>query len=211
MKNLLVLATLAIGCSGPVNPQIVSGHVAPGTYDHVVVTQHGNAIVSAPVSAAGAFKISIPPGASYRLELVAGTRVGLIHPRKTGTIKVAFRVRGNGAPFDLGMVRSIGDATTHTFAYSQTGCQDGTDGNGDVCVDDNETTSCGDGSDTSGDNTMDGSDGGSDSTDGETAAEDNSLPGDSAVADHNLPETMGCGEGDSGGDHQNEGDEQGDH
>ena len=125
-------------------------------------------------------------------------------------------------PFDLGMVRFVGDPTSRAYQQRPAGgvatadqaCEDGVDATtGAVCVDDNDEggagtcegdggVDCQDGIDPAtgaecdggpAANPTDGTEVGGGDGDGETA--DDTLPGQAAVADHNLPAAIGCGEG----------------
>jgi hypothetical protein len=241
MKNIafaLGLGVFAIGCGSTPGSQVVSGRVEQSTFsstvDRITVTGAGKVVAETQVQADGSFTITIPPGSGYHLNFSASSaRTGLINPRKDGTLGATFAVRGNGAAFDLGTVRYIGDATTHVYtqapAPGATGdgeCENGIDPTTNaVCVDDaadGESCNADDG-ETNDDGTADGETADDGAPDGETADDgaggandeeandDNGdgVPDQAAVADRNLPPTMGCG--DQGGDHQNEGDEQGEH
>lgn len=215
MKILFALGFVAVGCSSPAGSQTISGRVAQSTFaspvDTVTVVKGGTGVLEAPVAADGSFTVIVPAGSGYRIELSsAATRAGLVSPRSSGAIDVTFAVRGSGAPFDLGMVRYVGDPAGTIF--KQTG---GTGGDGDgecedgidpathaVCVDDDEEDggSCSaDEGDGDGEEADDGEDG---TDDGET---DDDGPAVAAVADHNLPSAIGCDD-----DHENEGEEEGD-
>ncbi len=225
MKKPLFLAlSLGAGCASPA-PQVVSGHVDQASFatpvDHVLVVRGNSLIAAAAVGPQGEFTLSIPPGSGYRLELRSmSAKTGLISPRATGTIDVAFAIRGAQVPFELGAVRAIGAPGAHTYSAhgdTELECEDGLDPDGAVCVDDDEeATSCDeqDGENNDGETADDGEqsdgdgetadDGEESDGDGETD-DDNALPDSAAVADHNLPSSLGCGE------HENEGDEEGEH
>ena len=207
----LAAGVLAVGCSSSA-PQVVSGRVErtgfPASVDAVRVVQSGAAVVESPVASDGSFSLTIPPGKGYRIELVSTGQPGLVFPRQTGVIDAAFAIRNGTKPFDLGMVRFVGDAKARTYKTAGgegVECENGLDPNGAVCVDDAEGATCEsdgggdcvDGIDATG-NECDGgpsanqNDGESGTGDGETA--DDALPGQAAVADHNLPAAIGCGE-----------------
>ncbi|HEY3354275.1 MAG TPA: hypothetical protein VGQ83_13565 [Polyangia bacterium] len=135
-------------------PQILTGQLAlagfPGTVTGVRVLQASQVVVAAPIGATGSFAVAVPAGQAYRLEFVYATgQAGLVAPHQSGVIGAKFDVRGGRAPFDLGMVRYIGDPHTQTYSYrslppaDQGGgageqCEDGIDPTtGAVCVDDN--------------------------------------------------------------------------
>lgn len=218
---------LAGGCASQTSPQVVSGRVDATTFPATVTTAQvlraGQVVAEAPVAADGSFSLTIPAGANYHIAFASATgKPGLVFPRSVGTIDVSFAVRGGGAPFDLGMVRYVGDPTGHTYVYNAAPadgddieCEDGIDPNtGAVCVDDDDegAGSCeGDGDDSNCEDGIDpatgaecdggpsaNTDGGAEEADGET--EDDAVPGEAAVADHNLPASVGCGEDDEESD-----------
>ena len=157
-RNLAVVGLMVVlgsACSSQAPaPQILTGKVAvagfPATVNAVRVTQAGTALVEAPLAADGSFAVTIPAGKAYRMEFVhAAGQAGLVAPRQSGVIGATFDVRGGRAPFDLGMVRYIGDPRAQSYTYRSTPAADATDGDnvqcedgidpttGAVCVDDN--------------------------------------------------------------------------
>ncbi len=217
----LAAGALAVGCSSS-TPQVVSGRVEragfPAQVDAVRVVRSGSAVVESTVASDGSFSLTIPPGKGYRIELVSSGQPGLVFPRQTGVIDAAFTIRNGTKPFDLGMVRFVGDAATRTYKQGPaTGgddveCEDGVDPNGAVCVDDDDEegatcesdggADCVDGIDSA---TGQECDGGptANQNDGETddgESDDGALPGQAAVADHNLPAAIGCSDGEEGDD-----------
>jgi hypothetical protein len=218
---LIPLASLA-ACSGSsAPPQTVTGRIDGASFKSpvsAVRASRAGSVVEAPVSADGSFSITIPAGTGYRIELVAASgQPGLVFPRSAGTIDVSFDVRAGTKPFDLGLVRFVGDANAHPFVFKTTGgsdgdgeCEDGVDPNGAVCVDDNDDEGascdnheCVDGIDPSNGQECDGGPG-ANQDDGETADEgdgdgetdDDALPAEAAIAEHNLPAAVGCDDGD---------------
>lgn len=221
MRVLIVLAVAAAfsGCSStPASPHVVSGTVEQRTFatpiDQVAVVRAGAPVVIGQVTPAGEFSLTIPPGSGYRLELTSpADRSGLVNPRVSGVLDATFAVRGGGAPFSVGLVRSIGTTTGVTFHYGPAAgeCEDGKTASGQVCVDDQQAESCNEGDSGGSDGETNDGETDGEPADGETN-DDGNAPASASVADHNIPSSIGCGDGgDSGGDHQNEGDEQGDH
>lgn len=214
LAPILIATLVACGSSAP--PQTITGRVDGATFTSPISSIRASrpgAVIEAPVAGDGSFSIVLPAGSGYRIELVtAAGQPGLVFPRTAGTIDVAFDIRGGTQPFDLGMVRFLGDATSQPFVFkSSTGsdgdveCEDGVDPNGSVCVDDDddegatcENHECEDGLDPNGQecdggpgaNQDDGAEG-----DGDGEAEDDALPEEAAVAEHNLPAAIGCDDG----------------
>jgi len=148
------LLTLSVGCQSGKSEQVVSGTVALSSFPSAVTTvrvvDSAGTVAQAPVAADGSFSISIPRGTGYRLAFADGpTAPSLVFPRSQGRIDSRFDIASAGAPFNLGAVRYIGDATSTGFVYgptpSESGdtddieCEDGIDANtGLVCVDDDD-------------------------------------------------------------------------
>lgn len=216
MKTLAAtgLCFAIAACSSSGAPQVVRGRVDSATFpravDQVVAIANGKTIASAALGAQGEFSLALPANASYRIELTsAASRVGLVQPRASGTIDVSFAVKGSAAPFDMGMVRWVGAATSTTYHQTSTSdgdgeCENGVDAaTGQPCVDDNSAAcEANDGETNDGETNDDGEardgdgetndDGEASDGDGET---DDDAPGDSAIAEHNLPSAIGCEDG----------------
>ncbi|MDB4957632.1 MAG: hypothetical protein JWO36_5201 [Myxococcales bacterium] len=211
MKYNYVLGALLLGACGSSSPQVLSGRVAPGfpsTITAVKVLKGATVVATAPVSATGAFRLSVPPGTGLTLRLVGAGKDGVVFPRTSGTIQSSFAIRGGGVPFDLGQLHFVGSSTATTFAFHTGGgsgsagtCDDnGHDANGATCVDDGDQQggTC-DAESESDSETTDGADSGSDAGSDATDTTDGPDQGD-AVADHNFP-ADGCADGgDNGGD-----------
>jgi len=219
----LCAGALVGACASQPSPQRLAGRIDRTTFPDVITTaqavRDGRVVASSPVAADGSFSLTIPVGSKYRIAFASATgQPGLVFPRSLGTLDVTFAIRGGGAPFDLGMVRYVGDPTTQTYAYHPTAagddgeCEDGVDPTGAFCVDDDdedgvgscesdgEDVNCEDGIDPATGAECDGgpaanSDDGTEKdgvADGET--NDDQVPSEAAVADHNLPATIGCRE-----------------
>ncbi len=217
MKTKIGIASLALalfGCGDNVVGQTVAGRVDHGTFgsvvDEVKVLQHGVTVNEAPVTADGTFSVYVPAGTKMALHF--GTTVeqlALVAPRSTGTVDLTFSVVGGGT-FDLGMIRRFDQPLTRAYKHGPAGetasgeCENGMDASGAVCVEDDEQQSC-DGENDDGDHQDEGDNGDAESDD-DGPMTSASVAG--AVAEHTVPATMGC---DDGNDHQNEGEEEGDH
>jgi len=228
---LAVVVGAALGGCTSVGPQVVSGVVELGSFHEapssVRVTRAGQIVVESAIDLEGRFSLTIPPGQAYRIELYAPSATpGLVFPRKVGGVDASFTVRGGTTPFDLGMVRYVGDPTARTYAFITTtptpgvalstvasgDCEGGMDQSSRaVCVDDDDdegATVCEEEGDDDGEDHQceDGIDpatgaecdgGPAANADGSGAdGADEALPGDAAVADHNLPAEIGCGDDD---------------
>lgn len=148
--GLVSVVVAAAACQGSPAPQVVSGTVALSSFPTPVAVaravQAGRPVVESPVAADGGFSLTIPAGRGYRIEFAASSGgPALVFPRHAGGVTASFDVRGNGAPFDLGAVRYIGDPASWTFAFASTTpgdtdtlqCEDGIDlATGAACVDD---------------------------------------------------------------------------
>ena len=219
------LATLAglifaVGCtSSP--PQVLTGRIDrgfPAAITTVKVTTSsiqswkGDAVVTtAQVAADGTFRVEVPALTGVRIQLLGPDGKSMVvFPRHDGTINRAFRIQPNGASFDLGAIRFVGDAAAARYAYKTSAsgspsCDaNGEDANGDMCVDDsdNNNDTCGqnESGDQAGDQTGDQT---GDHQDGSADPADGSDMGD-AVAEHNFP-ADGCS--DDGGQDGNQGGE----
>ncbi len=228
MRTLSVPLTVAAGLlaaacsSSPPSPQVVAGRIEQASFPTPItavrVMDAAATVTESLVAGDGSFSLTIPPGHGYRITLVSADRPGLVFPRQSGTVEVAFAVRNGTTPFDLGMVRFVGDPTSRAYQQRPAGgvatadqeCEDGVDATtGAVCVDDNDEegagvcegdggVNCEDGIDPATGAACDGGpaanqDDGTEAGDGE--ADDDTLPGQAAVADHNLPAAIGCSEG----------------
>ena len=202
----LAVGMLAAGCSSSSSPQDISGRVDqpgfPTAVTGVRVIRGTTTIVESPVASDGSFKVTVPAGSGYRIELVSQDQPGLVFPRTTGVIETSFAIKNGTNLFDLGMVRFVGDASTRTYHTETPGdgdveCEDGLDPNGAVCVDDDdeEGAQCEDGT-----NDGETNDDGADEGDGDGETDDDQLPANAAVAEHNLPASIGCDEGDGDGE-----------
>jgi len=188
-----VALVLDLGCSG--NDQVLTGRVAtgfPSAITTVRVVQNGSVVATAPVAADGSFKLAVAPGHGLALQLVGTGKDQIVFPRHVGGVQTTFRVRSGGAPFDLGSIHYLSDATTTPFVFhdgpsNATDCDDGVDASGATCVDDED------------------SDNGTCDADDDDAGEDADEPDDvddgladegDAVADHNFP-ADGCSDDDA--------------
>lgn len=226
---LIPLASLA-ACSGSsAPPQIVTGRIDGATFKSPISSvraSRAGAVVEAPVGSDGTFSIAIPAGTGYRIELLAASgQPSLVFPRSAGTVDVAFDVRGGTRPFDLGMVRYVGDTSARPFVFKTSGgtdgdgeCENGIDPNGAVCVDDDEDEGgacedheCVDGIDPSNGQECDGGpsanqdDGQEADGDGDGETDDDAARAEAAVAERNLPAALGCDDGDGETDDDQEG------
>ena len=154
MRAILVGLVFAIGCSSPT--QVMTGRIDPGFPSEITTVKvttssiqswHGDALVTtSPVAADGTFRLETPPlGRVHLLLLAENGKSTVVFPRQSGVIHSAFTIRPNGAPFDLGGIRYVGDSSTTTFAFRTVGgtgeaeCEDdGMDANGAMCVDDED-------------------------------------------------------------------------
>ena len=220
MKTTIGIATLALamfGCGDNMVGQTITGRVDHTTFgslvDKVKVLQHGATVNEAPVAADGTFSVYVRAGTKLALHFsTTAEGLALVAPRSTGTVDLTFSVVGAGT-FDLGMVRRFDQPLTRTYKHGSAGqtggeCENGMDASGAVCVEDDEQQSC-DGENDNGDHQDegDGGDGDGESND-DGAMTSASVAG--VVAERTLPPTMGCDDGE-GNDHQNDGEEQGDH
>ena len=225
MRLGLLAVVALVGCSAP--SQVVTGRIDPGfpsTITSVKVTTssiqswHGDAhVTTAPVAADGSFRLEIPPMKGVRIQLLAADgRTTVVFPRQSGVLASALSIRPNGADFDLGMIRYIGDASATHYAFKTSGgasedCDDdGMDANGATCVDDSDEdqNTCGqdDNNEQEGDNEDDGDQPDGDNQDGEHADPDDGPDMGDAVAEHNFP-ADGCS--DDQGDDDDENDDEG--
>ncbi|MBI5487477.1 MAG: hypothetical protein HY905_09105 [Deltaproteobacteria bacterium] len=210
-----LLAAAGSGCASEPGPHVVSGTLALSSFPEPIwavhVVQAGGSVTGTVVAADGTFTLTIPPGQGYRIELVGGSgRPVLVFPRAAGDIEASFAVRGGGTPFDLGLVRYVGDPLSHTYAYlAATGdpagadveCEDGIDAaTGAVCVDDDDEEGageCDEEEEEEGDDSVDGECvDGFDAVTGAPCVDEDAepLPAEAAVAEHNLPPELGCGD-----------------
>jgi hypothetical protein len=218
-KRLLAVLTLAlaVGCAKE-RVQPISGKVALQTFDGAVtavrVVAPGGAPIVGRVGLDGSFSVKVPRGKHYHLELTGPSGASyLVFPRAAAPLGWTFDVRGRGQPFDLGMVRYVGNPleTTYTFVTRQKetlsspdggaeheDCEDGKNAQtGATCVDDDDDD------DDKGKAECDDDDG-PDDDDCVNGANPKTgapctpppAPGAAAVADHNLPPVMGSCEDD---------------
>lgn len=151
MGSLLALALG--GCTGGVGAeQALLGRVDlstfPGPVTEVSVLR-GNAVVAtAPLGPDGSFRLDVPVGTGYRLQLHGADVSTLVFPRAAGAIDLRFDLRSAGPAFDLGTLRWVGDPTMRTYAFISSAtpgapgvaddveCEDGLDPSGAACIDD---------------------------------------------------------------------------
>ena len=235
----LVAALPLVACSN--DSQVLTGHVAAGfpqAISSIEVVSGATVVASAPVDASGAFTLHVAPGNGLALRLVgASGHDTIVFPRMTGSIDRTFSIRPGGAPFDLGVVRFVGDSSSIKFAFhgsdSGSACDDsGHDASGAMCCDDGGgddggTCEAGSGSATgSGGETGSGAGsgsaviqivapddggGGGGKDDGSAGSDDNN-DGD-ATCDHDFPDDGCAGDGsdhDGGGDHHGGGGQEAD-
>jgi len=190
---------LAVGCSSS-QPQILTGHIAPGfpaPITSVNVIKGSTVVASSPVAADGSFRLGVPAGTSYSIRLVSTGQTALVFPRHSGSINTTFAIRQGGVSFDLGGLHYVGTSTSTTFAFhdsapSGTCDAEDHDSSGATCVDDGDAS----------EGTCDAGDSESEASDGSDSGSDAAEPADAgdAVAEHNFP-ADGCADGnDNGGD-----------
>jgi hypothetical protein len=110
----LFAACAAIGCGTTPSTQVLTG---TATNALAVRAVSGTTIVTASaVTSSGAFSLSLPAGAQYRLEML--TSNGVEPVVTSGSHVVEFRVCHAGAPFDVG---TIGHVTTGDGSGSGSG------------------------------------------------------------------------------------------
>jgi hypothetical protein len=220
------LAIAALGspaCSksaGPTPPTTVSGALALSTFPAqaqgvVAVDETGRSAMSA-VGTGGAFSLALSKGHTYRLGVVTATgTVPIVYPRSTGRLDATFAVHTAGARVALGTVHELPAAPAGGFHVMSTtlggaspDAQSSQSPGGDCvdCVNDDQQTSCQDGSDgeQSDDGTSTGGDAGAGaSSSGANDTADQADPSQElAVGDQNAPDQVqGC-DAESGDDDQ---------
>ncbi len=231
MLPLLGLA-LAACSSAPLPPSSVSGSLVLASFPEaptaVRATDEIGTIASSPLDAAGAFRLSLAIGHSYRLDVVSAVgTTPIVFPRALGRLDTTFRVSTLGAVVALGSVRRMDVAAPTTFALlSASDPADGADGADGECVDgylagtttpciddDGDVTCVDDGEDGEEDDdgeVADAPDGecvdGIDATTGAACIDeeneiDDAPAGPVALPEHNVPDDVdGCGDGD--GEHE---------
>jgi len=230
MLPLLGLA-LAACSAAPLPPSSVSGSLVLASFPEaptaVRATDELGASSSSPLDAAGAFRLSLALGHSYRLDVVSAVgTTPIVFPRALGRLDTTFRVSTLGAVVALGSVRRMDVAAPTTFALlSASNPADGADGaDGECvdgylagtttpCIDDDGDVTCVDDGEDDGEEHDDGeADGdgecvdGIDSTTGAACVDepdviDDAAAGPVALPEHNVPDDVaGCGDDD--GEHE---------
>jgi hypothetical protein len=129
----LMLTALAGACTGgePDQAQSIEGQVARSNFDSTVLgvraVSGGQAVAWAPVTDNGHFRLKVPVGEDYRLEVVTETGAHPFVSRSGAAGKsLVFDVCGAGAPFDVG----------HVHGWTEADSDGGGGSCGDPCMDD---------------------------------------------------------------------------
>ncbi|MCA9687655.1 MAG: carboxypeptidase regulatory-like domain-containing protein, partial [Myxococcales bacterium] len=125
----LLLAALgaAAGCVGGADSQTINGRVDRTSFGAQVigarVVAGDEVIATTPVASDGTFRLDIPAGAGYRLEILAADGV---HPYRAADVGgvAHFDVCAPSAPWDLGMVTEHG-CTDPDVPPPEPGCDGG--------------------------------------------------------------------------------------
>lgn len=151
MGSLLALALG--GCTGGVGAeQALLGRADlstfPGSVTEVSVLRGNDVVATAPLGPDGSFRLDVPVGTGYRLQLHGANVSTLVFPRAAGAIDSRFDLRSAGPAFDLGTLRWVGDPTMRTYAFISSAapgapgapadveCENGLDPSGAACIDD---------------------------------------------------------------------------
>jgi len=229
MLPLLGLA-LAACSAAPLPPSSVSGSLVLASFPEaptaVRATDELGASSSSPLDAAGAFRLSLALGHSYRLDVVSAVgTTPIVFPRALGRLDTTFRVSTLGAVVALGNVRRMDVTAPTTFALlSASDPADGAEGADGECVDgylagtttpciddDGDVTCVDDGEEDDDGEVADAPDGecvdGIDATTGAACVDEDAIDdapaGPIAIPEHNVPDDVaGCGQdGENDGEH----------
>ncbi len=150
--GILALPLLAIGCGGKLGAptSTVTGTVAtesfPSTATEIVATSGRGVVVHASFDARGAFSVPVAKGDTYAFAVVvAGRRVPLVMPRRSGKLSQAFKVSSDGVVIALGRVHYLPAGPKAPIRVGSGSRCDG------ECVQDDGASTCSDGSQAGGD------------------------------------------------------------
>ena len=175
----------------------------PSAATTVIARNEAGASVRATVAPDGSFRLVLPKGHRYRLQVLRDSgELPIVFPRADGRLDSTFRVRGGSARVHLGNVRFLATAAGTAFRVAPTQapaseCVDGLlRGTTTACVDDDGKVEC-EGA------TADDGDNQSESTEGpdENVSSEQSM----AIPDQDVPDEVGgCAEEDDEEDDDNE-------
>ncbi len=155
MRNvtpLAVFATVSLitACAAKSHPAaetVMSGSAALSTFPNaptqVRAVDETGAARMVPISADGTFTLTLPHGHAYKVTLAGQANVPMVFPRTTGALDTTFTIKSKGAKVALGTVRYIPNAPSSGFVVS---APSASGGKHDGEIEDDETSSCDDGS-----------------------------------------------------------------
>lgn len=153
MRTITLLAVVALvgACAAKSHPApetVLSGSVALSTFPNaptqVRVIDETGASLSAPIAADGSFSLTLPHSHGYKVVLAGQGNVPVVFPRQTGKLDTTFTIKSKGAKVSLGSVRYMPSAPASGFHVRSTAAAGGQHQDGEV--DDDEKSSCDDGS-----------------------------------------------------------------
>lgn len=215
----LVAVTSSIGCASKptpsVGPTMLQGTAAlssyPSTPRTVVATDESGRASRTAIAPDGSFTLALRRAHTYRVDVITdkGT-VPMVFPRTSGKVTTTFALKSDGARLSLGAVRyvlrtqplTLKTRVTKTTTLAIRSESGKSEDNCENCGSDDQDVSCEDGSHGRGE--------GSDAM--ERGNNEAGGAGEASIAERNVPESVdGCGVDENDDDHQNEGEETGQH